>query len=430
MVRFKQFLKNRIEESMKRSLVIAGIALLLCSGSTLLAQGGKTPSERKAFREYTSPQELISIAPSTTFDKALAAISEVSQKFVGKVIIDPERRNMPIGVDIQGIQWRDALESILRKNSLWYSEYENYLQISTPPVGEAGGVDRVAVGTGMAGPAGEIQKEYANFRSREIKISAVFFEVNLTKLEEVGINWNFMKSTKDMTLTTDFKGADKVSDKMFSLDVLPKVSFASMEVLARLFSNYSLGEVLSGPSLIVRSGEEGRIQVGQDFSIRERDFAGNLLDKFYSAGTIIKVRPQVITEQGVNFVHMTVDVERSSVTPGSVSTIINKTKATTNVLLLDGEETIIGGLYNNEVNAVRMGVPFLKDLPWYVFGLRYLFGYDKDEVVKKELVILMKSELVPTLQERITQKTKEDDLIAKWRDEQYTRERRVKGSKE
>jgi len=50
--------------------------------------------------------------------------------------------------------------------------------------------------------------------------------------------------------------------------------------------------------------------------------------------------------------------------------------------------------------------------------------------VKKELVILMKSELVPTLQERITQKSREDELLAKWRDEQYTRERRVKGSKE
>jgi general secretion pathway protein D len=276
----------------------------------------------------------------------------------------------------------------------------------------------------------EIQKEVANFRSREIKISAVFFEVNLSRLEEVGINWNFMKSTKDVTLGAEFLAADKVSDKMFKIDVVPKVSFANMEFLARMFSSYNLGEVLSGPSLIVRSGEEGRIQVGQDFSIRERDFAGNLLDKFYSAGTIIKVKPQVIQEQGVNFVHMVADVERSSVTPGSVSTIINKTKASTNVLLLDGEETIIGGLYNNDVNTTRQGVPFLKDLPWYVFGLRYLFGYDKDEVTKKELVILLKAELVPTLQERITQKTREDDLLARWRDEQYKRERRLKGSKE
>jgi type IV pilus assembly protein PilQ len=137
------------------------------------------------------------------------------------------------------------------------------------------------------------------------------------------------------------------------------------------------------------------------------------------------VKPQVITEQGVNFVRMVVDVERSSVQPGAISTIINKTKANTDLLLLDGEETIIGGLYNSETTSIRLGVPFLKDLPWYVFGLRYLFGYDKDQVTKKELVILIKSELVPTLQERITQKTKEDGIFERWLTEQMKTERHV-----
>jgi type IV pilus assembly protein PilQ len=200
-----------------------------------------------------------------------------------------------------------------------------------------------------------------------------------------------------------------------------------MKFIAQFFSNYDLGEILSSPSINVRSGEEGRIQVGQDFSIKERDFAGNLIDKFYSAGTIIKVRPQVITEQGVNFVHMVVDVERSSVNPGTVSTIINKSKANTNVLLLDGEETIIGGLYNTETSTIRTGIPFLKDLPWYVFGLRYLFGYDKDEMKKKELIILVKCELVPTLQERITQKVKADGIYERWQEEKEREAQHLRG---
>jgi type IV pilus assembly protein PilQ len=46
-------------------------------------------------------------------------------------------------------------------------------------------------------------------------------------------------------------------------------------------------------------------------------------------------------------------------------------------------------------------VPFLKDLPWYVFGLRYLFGSDEVRLSKKELVILLKAELVPTLKDRL-----------------------------
>ncbi len=410
---------------MKKTALCVTIALVLFGEHPVLGQGG-SPAERRAFREYTSPQELVSIAPTTSMDKALSAISEVSQKFIAKIIVDTERRSMPIGVDIRGLQWRDALESICRKNDIWYSEYENYIQITGAQGGEraAGGAPGAPAQPGST----EIQKEVANFRSREVKISAVFFEVNLSKLEESGINWTFMKTTNDVGLSATFVGADKVQNEVFKTEVTPKVSFASMNFLVKLFSDYKLGEVLSGPQLIVRSGEEGRIQVGQDFSIRERDFAGNVLDKFYSAGTIVKVRPQVITEQGVNFVHMTADVERSSVTPGAVSTIINKTKATTNLLLLDGEETIIGGLYNNDVSTVRTGIPFLKDLPWYVLGLRYLFGYNLESVDKKELIILLKAELVPTLQERITQKTKEDGVFERWQEEQLKRERHTHGT--
>ncbi len=385
--------------------------------SIVPAIGQVSTQERKAFNEYTSPDELVSIAPSTTMDRALAAISEVSKRFIGKIVVDTERRTMPINIDIQAMPWRDALEAICRKNGIWYAEYDSYIQLT-------GGTTSTEA-TAAKGKAEGIQKEFATFRSREIKISAVFFEVNLTKLDEVGLNWNFMKSTSDVTINADSRAGDKVSSEIFKTDITPKVSFANINILAKMFSNYDLGEVLSGPQLIVRSGEEGRIQVGQDFSIKERDFAGNLIDKFYSAGTIINVTPQVINEQGVNFVHMMVDVERSSVVPGAVSTIINKTKANTNLLLLDGEETIIGGLYNNESSTVRTGVPFLKDLPWYVFGLRYLFGYNREEVKKKELIILLKAELLPTLQERITQK-KEDRYFERWLEERNADEQRVR----
>lgn len=420
---------------MKNIGLIVAVVLILAGEYTAFGQG----TEKKAFREYTSPQELVSIAPSTTLDKALAAISEVSQKFIGKIIIDTDRRQMPINVDIQGLQWRDALEVICRKNDLWYTEYENYIQLTgTGGTGEAGATGAggqqakagaVPAGGGQGGST-DIPREFASFRSREVRIFAVFFEVNLDKVDQVGLNWTFMKSTNDYTVSMGSSFADQLIATAFKVDVTPKLSFANIDVLARIFSNYNLGEILSNPQITVRSGEEGRIQVGQDFSIRERDFAGNLIDRFFSAGTIIKIKPQVITEQGVNFIHLNADVERSSVVPGAISTIINKTKATTNVLLLDGEETIIGGLYNNEIDQIRIGVPFLKDLPWWVFGLRYLFGYQSDENIKKELVILMKAELVPTLQERITQKTKEEGLFDRWLDDRVRKENALKGSTE
>jgi len=57
-------------------------------------------------------------------------------------------------------------------------------------------------------------------------------------------------------------------------------------------------------------------------------------------------------------------------------------------------------LFVNEEATVRNGIPFLKDLPWWVFGIRYLTGSDETIVRKKELIILLKAELVPTLKER------------------------------
>ncbi len=396
---------------MKTYRIAFALALIGLSFLPVAAQPLNS-AERRALKEYTSPDELVSIAPTASFDRALSAISEVSKKLTGKLIIDPERRNLPIGVDVTGLQWRVALETVCRKLGLWYEEYPGYFQI----VSLAGADAKATAGAAgaSAAPVVEIQRELATFRSREIKISAVFFEVSLANLEEVGINWSFMKSNKDMSVNAAFGGADRVSDDIFEADITPKLSFANISAVAKVFSNYNLGEVLSGPQLIVRSGERGRIQVGQDFSIKERDFSGNLLDKFYSTGTIIDVNPQVIVDGNQTFVRLKVDVERSSLVPAAGSTIINKTKANTDVLLLDGEETIIGGLYNNESQEIRLGIPFLKDLPWYVFGLRYLFGYNKEEVRKKELIILLKAEIVPALQDRITQKVKEDGVYQRW----------------
>ena len=86
-------------------------------------------------------------------------------------------------------------------------------------------------------------------------------------------------------------------------------------------------------------------------------------------------------------------MERSSALADVERPEIRKTKATTQVLMLDGEETAIGGLFINEETNIRKGIPFLKDLPWWVLGLRYLTGYDSKEVVKKEVIILVKIEI-------------------------------------
>jgi len=161
----------------------------------------------------------------------------------------------------------------------------------------------------------------------------------------------------------------------------------------------------------VRSGSKGRIQIGSDFSTKERDIGGNVIDKFYSTGTILEVTPKAYKYGANDFIDLPYHAERSSVAPGAVSTIVNKSTSDGRITVLNGEEAFVAGLYSSEETIVREGVPILKDLPWWVLGLRYIFGYDSHTNATKELIILLKAELVPTIEERIKELAKEHNVI-------------------
>ena len=184
------------------------------------------------------------------------------------------------------------------------------------------------------------------------------------------------------------------------------------KALLRFFETENLGEIISSPTITVRDGQTGRIQVGEDFSIKQRDFSGNVIDRFYSAGTIIEVTPYVYyNEDGENYILVKLMAERSSFFPTELTTVIKKTVASSDILMLDGEETIIGGLYINEETVVRNGIPFLKDLPWWVFGIRYLTGSDETIIRKKEVIIVIRVELLPSLLQRSLLKREFENLI-------------------
>jgi type IV pilus assembly protein PilQ len=257
---------------------------------------------------------------------------------------------------------------------------------------------------------------YAPVDAREVKISAVFFEQDVNKSKERGIDWRFLLSGKGIDLGTELStGATPVTTGTGSetqvqgnnFDVNGDGTFQSgnffgqATAVFKFLESENVGEIIASPNVIVREGQAGRIQVGSDFSVKQRDFAGNVVEKFFPTGTIIEVTPYVYTEDGINYTLLKLNVERSSFVAGETTTEIKKTTATTQIVMLDGEETILGGLYDNEQTTDRVGIPFLKDLPWWVFGIRYLTGSDKVVDTKKELVILIKAELIPTLKERL-----------------------------
>jgi type IV pilus assembly protein PilQ len=409
------------------------ITLLLVTGSvltlTLGIQGASAQIRaEQAFREYTNPDELVTFDRSTDFARALDVINDFAQLNRGKVVIDRTGTTGSIGISVPAMHWMDALQLILNVKGLALVEKQDYFEI----------VENVRPGSGQStsqnsGTGTATDEIVVTTETREVRINAIFFEGNRRALQEIGVDWstlseNVPENVSDFVSpeggggggdgqfpSTEFdgpfvqvnsKGAQNVSQNVFNALVnFGGIGNTGIEVQA-LFSAFeadNLGEILASPSIKVMEGQEGSIQVGQDFSIKQRDIAGNVLDEFVSVGTILTVTPLVFTQDDTTFIHLTIEAERSSAQPDPVSTIINKQEASTQAILMDGEATVIAGLYRTEQSEVRRGIPILKDLPPWLFGLRYLFGYNAKDYQMNELIILVQATIEPTIPERFGQ---------------------------
>ncbi|WP_445666111.1 SPOR domain-containing protein [Fodinibius sp. AD559] len=417
----------------QKTILFALAFLFVAIGSVYSQNRDNLPAE---YREYTNPEEVVRFDRTTSFARAVDVINDFSQEFRGKAVINRTDTEGEIGIPVPPMHWMDALKLILRVNELHLVDKQEFLEIVTRESIEAEAEGQAAPQTAAGG--GEGEGPVATTQTHEVRINAIFFEGNRRALQEIGVDWSTISENVPESVlgggqggqggggqgggqggqgggqvpSSEFdgpfvqvnsKGAQNVSQDVFSALVnVGEIGNTGIDVQA-LFSAFeadNLGEILASPTVKVMDGQEGNIQVGQDFSIKQRDIAGNVVEQFFSVGTILTVTPQVITQQDTTFIHLNIDAERSSAQPDPVSTIINKQEATTQALLLDGEATVIAGLYRTEKADVRRGIPVLKDLPPWFFGLRYLFGYESHDYQMRELVILIQASLEPTIPER------------------------------
>ena len=331
--------------------------------------------------------ETISLSRNTTINDALTTIEVISIRAEGKKIYNLTSSNSAIGIPIKNTNWKDALEIICKIHNLTMEERAGTIMISDEEAKSG---------------------EKMRLDNRQVKISASVLEIKKTVAENIGINWStIIDGAVNFSGNLSFKGATAVGSDLFQAEGTSTTESGdqriSVDALMAILEENQDGKVLAKPSIYVDSGKKGFIQVGKDFSIKTVDDAGNTTDQFFSTGVILDVTPTIITDDdGNEAINMTIVVERSSAIPGEVSTEITKSRATSSITMYDGEETTIGGLYDKDETTSRGGVPILKDLPWWFFGIRYLFGYEMNNVSEKELVIIIKAELIDSVLLRST----------------------------
>ncbi|MBN1593385.1 MAG: type II and III secretion system protein [Candidatus Coatesbacteria bacterium] len=370
-------------------------------------QGSKHPFVPKEYPiEHTSVDEMVSLSSGTPFAQAMFIISKFSNKFEKKVIIDPIKHKGNISVDIENMHWKKAFEMILRANGLWYVSYETYYEVVEP-------VDEVATAKPKTD---DTKKSTLTENTREVRIKATFFEGDRHFLHELGIDWRTIRAGS-LNVDARSAGHQKLWDsavynalETYSAGFERQFGSVTIQALLDTLESAEKGRIIATPEVVVMVGKSAKVLVGQEFAVNTRDFAGNIVTEFYETGTIMEVVPTVFTDRaGKEFIHLAVSVIRSSLSD-PVNLTINKTEANSSILLNDGEDTAIAGLYSTERKVGRSGVPLLKDLPWWVLGLRYVFGFDRVEKQDKELVILLNAQLVPKLNDRIAQEEGASDF--------------------
>ncbi len=367
--------------SNKRQTIFLALILALSVMSVqgeVMAQSGK-PMELR--RLTASPGEMISISSTLPMDRAIELLNELSRRYENKVIIDPEIHRGAIGADIVNMHWFDALELILQTNNLISVAGKDHYLIKSP----VKTVDKPV-----------INSDKTMFENREVMISVLFFEMNTSQIQQLGMSLNFLSGDD----AASFTAADEKLG-LFQVDIKENLDFGKLTATLKALANDQLGEMLASPQITVQSGREGRIQIGSDFSVTTKDFSGNSVTQFFSTGSIITVTPQIMTYDSTTFIHLDLEVQKSNANNSDIGIEVKKTSAQTSILLLNGEETMIGGLYYNEVSDIREGIPILKDLPWWVFGIRYITGYQTSNKIRKELIVILRAELLPTLRERL-----------------------------
>jgi type IV pilus assembly protein PilQ len=405
-----------------RGLLVAALLLPLFAAGA----HAQEPSQRE-LRTYIPQEQLVSFLPSTPLDQFIEFLNPLFVNVTGKQVIDPESLQEPIGVSITRMQFFDAFEYVLEANGLTYRETERYFVVQDAPAEPSVQLDRQEADGPSMQPAVAQAPPPASLETPEIKISAILFEMNLSRVRELGLDWSVFLAPQQQGGQGNTGGSQgdqnrprfKLRPKELDgaignfmnqdeIDAPDEIDFGDLARFFRALEDDGVGKTLAQPSVAVQSQEQGRIQIGSDIPIQVRDFAGNTITQFISTGIIVDVTPTLIAEPTadtsgapqIEFVHLDVDVERSSGRPFGSSVAIDRNTANTQVLLLDQEQTIIGGLYSTDITTSRRGIPILKDLPPWFLGLRYIFGRETKNVARRELVIVLQAEVLDSVPER------------------------------
>nr|WP_243688527.1 type IV pilus secretin PilQ [Geotalea toluenoxydans] len=144
-------------------------------------------------------------------------------------------------------------------------------------------------------------------------------------------------------------------------------------------------KIMSTPRVVTLNNKPAKISQGASIPYQTTSAEGTKTE-FVEAALTLEVTPHITADGSIG---MKIKASNNSAGTGSPPPI-NKKEATTELLVKNGETTVIGGIYVDSDTESDKGVPFLQDIPL----LGWLFKSNTKNKTKNELLIFITPKIV------------------------------------
>ena len=248
----------------------------------------------------------------------------------------------------------------------------------------------------------------------QVLIEAKIVEISKSFTQELGIQWGLtgeaISSAPGSLAINGGANANTAADgSAFQVDLRQSTDIAAgsvsgfdlllggllpgldLNVRLEALEKQGKGRILSSPKVTTADNKEARIRSGKQIPYQVTSAEGNSI-QFVDAELSLTVTPHVTSD---NSIYMVIDATKNAADftqlVGTVPTITTK-ETHTEVLVGNGDTTVLGGIYESASTENKKAVPFLSKIPL----LGFLFKSFADSDVITELLVFITPTIIET----------------------------------
>jgi pilus assembly protein CpaC len=348
----------------------------------------------------------------------------ISAKAPGETVIyavdasDSVLLNSPVRVEHDVSRLRSSLRELAPGERISADSVDGNLVLSGV-VSDAGKADKVrALAASIAGEAkgSQVINRMTVATPNQVNLQVRIAEVNVTKLNEIGVNWQKIGSTISFMTTNPVTIAAETTNTLIAGHTTGTGANATISALEQEGFITSLAE----PNLTAMSGQTASFLAGGEFPVPISGSSAatggfpTISVEFKSFGVSLAFTPTVID---ANHLNLRVRPEVSELsTVGEVSVPLTNTatvtipaltvrRAETSVELGSGESFALAGLLQHTSQQLVSKVPWIGDIP--IIGA--VFRSDRFQRMETDLVVIVTPYLVQPSATRLAAPT--DGLV-------------------